>query len=366
MHVVRNTASADNIIRDGLRELRPRLPTGWTLSEAQPWADPAIDAVADIRAPDRRSSRLLIEARNRVEPRAVAAIAEAFRKTQLAGSPVIMSRFLTASVRERLEKEAISFVDLTGNVRLTIQTPGLFIEVHGASQDPERDERPARSLRGAKAGRLVRALIDFRHAPGVRELAAAAHVDPGYVSRVLALLESEALIERRPAAKDSEPGAKRVRSGPILRVDWPALLRRWAREAPLEARGTIRTFLEPRGTSPFLARLAAGHERYAVTGSLAAARLAPVAPSRLATVWLDDAEEAASRLGLRQTEAGANVLLVEPSDGGVFDRTREEGGVIYAAPSQVVADLLTSPGRAPAEAEELIAWMAENEEAWRG
>lgn len=277
-----------------------------------------------------------------------------------------MSRFLTTSVRERLEKEAVSFVDLTGNVRLTVQTPGLFIEVHGASQDPERDARPARTLRGPKAGRLVRVLIDFRHAPGVRELAARAHVDPGYVSRVLALLESEALIERSSAAKNSEPGTMRVRSGPISRVDWPALLRRWAREAPLEARGTIRTYLEPRGTPAFLARLAAGHERYAVTGSLAAARLAPVAPSRLATVWLDDADEAASRLGLRRTEAGANVLVAEPIDGGVFDRTREEGGIVYAAPSQVVADLLTSPGRAPAEAEELIEWMTENEEAWRG
>src|SRR5262249_43498056 len=161
----------------------------------------------------------------------------------------------------------------------------------------------ARSLRGAKAGRLVRALVDFRQAPGVRELAARAQVDPGYVSRVLALLESEALIERQSAGKDREPRTTRVRSGPILRVDWPALLRRWAREAPIEARGTVRTYLEPRGVSPFLARLAASHERYAVTGSPAAARLAPVAPSRLATVWIGDAQVAASRLGLRQTEA---------------------------------------------------------------
>ena len=33
----------------------------------------------------------------------------------------------------------------------------LYIEAQGASQDPDRDERPARSLRGAKAGRIVRA-----------------------------------------------------------------------------------------------------------------------------------------------------------------------------------------------------------------
>ena len=40
-------------------------------------------------------------------------------------------------------------------------------------------------------------------------------------------------------------------------------------------------------------------------------------------------------------------------------------GVWYAAPSQVAADLLTSPGRGPAEGEELIQWMQANEEAWR-
>jgi len=40
--------------------------------------------------------------------------------------------------------------------------------------------------------------------------------------------------------------------------------------------------------------------------------------------------------------------------------------VAYVAPSQAAADLLTSPGRGPSEAEALIAWMAANEAAWRG
>lgn len=40
-------------------------------------------------------------------------------------------------------------------------------------------------------------------------------------------------------------------------------------------------------------------------------------------------------------------------------------GVWYAAPSQVAADLLTSPGRGPAEGEELIGWMMSNEDKWR-
>ena len=114
-----------------------------------------------------------------------------------------------------------------------------------------------------------------------------------------------------------------------------------------------------------MARLGKSDERYAITGGLAAAAFAPVAPARLATIWMKDAIEAASRLGLRAAEAGANVLLIEPADEGVFQGASQRSDVWYAAPSQVAADLMTSPGRGPAEGEELIGWMQAHEEAWR-
>jgi hypothetical protein len=40
-------------------------------------------------------------------------------------------------------------------------------------------------------------------------------------------------------------------------------------------------------------------------------------------------------------------------------------GVMYAAPSQVAVDLLTGPGRSPAEGQALLDWMESNEPAWR-
>ena len=49
----------------------------------------------------------------------------------------------------------------------------------------------------------------------------------------------------------------------------------------------------------------------------------------------------------------------------VFARTWTEEGVSFAALSQVAADLLGSPGRGPAEGEELIAWMGKHPDAWR-
>lgn len=58
-------------------------------------------------------------------------------------------------------------------------------------------------------------------------------------------------------------------------------------------------------------------------------------------------------------------MLAEPFDPVVYERTWEQDGVTFAALSQIAADLLTSPGRGPAEADELLDWMAKNEAAWR-
>lgn len=351
---MRNMTERDNAtIRDAFRLVRRRLPLGWTVSE--PTLEPrpgVVDAEVEIVAPDRRAGTIAVEARAHLDPKGARALVDMTREARAHTPLVVVARYLSEATRERLQEADVGYVDLTGNIRIALSRPGLFIEALGGTVDPDREERPARSLRGAKAGRVVRALVDRRIAPGVRELAALTRIDAGYVSRVLALLDTEALITR-------------VGRGKIESVDWPALLRRWARDAPLESRGTTHTFLEPRGLPALLGKLAKSDERYAVTGSLAATLVAPLAAPRLATVWLRDAVEAAARLGLRPAEAGANVLVVEPSDGAAFDGAAQRDGVWYAALSQVAADLLTSAGRGPAEGEELITWMRENEGAWR-
>lgn len=105
--------------------------------------------------------------------------------------------------------------------------------------------------------------------------------------------------------------------------------------------------------------------RYAVTGSWAAAEVAPVAPPRLLTLYVDRPRDVEQTLDLRPAEAGANVAVFTPFDDVVFERTSTKNGVTIAAISQVAADLLTSPGRGPNEAEALMQWMQENEDAWR-
>jgi len=102
-----------------------------------------------------------------------------------------------------------------------------------------------------------------------------------------------------------------------------------------------------------------------VCGSWAASQFAPVSPTRLFLCYADDAPDTARLLDLRRTETGANVALAVPFDPVVYERSVEKQGVRVVAPSQVAVDLLGSPGRGPNEAETLIEWMRENENAWR-
>ena len=360
LHNMRNTADLDNkLISKAISGLRTRLPSNWRMEvEAQPASSVGVlDALLRLCAADGTCGNFILEAKNRVEPKDVSTIADQLtaysRLGEVEGAvPVVVAPFLSSRTRERLEERGVGYIDLTGNVRVVLDRPALFVHTSGAERDPRREERPARTLKGAKAARIVRALCDFTPPVGVRELADKARTDPGYVSRVFRLLEREDLIQREPR-------------GPVTGVDWQALIRRWIEDYSLFGSNRTGSYLEPRGLNSLLRKLSNPDFRYAMTGSLGSASIAPVAPARLAVIYVDDMEYAAERLALRQTEVGANVILPEPFDPVVYERDEERDGITYVAPSQNAADLLTSPGRGPNEAEELMEWMARNESAWR-
>lgn len=226
-----------------------------------------------------------------------------------------------------------------------------WIEGRARRQTPER--RELHSLKTAAAGRGVRALCDLRPPYGVREFASRAGLSPASASRLFDLLDREALIERDSPRQ------------PVRKVDWAARLRRWADDYRFVGSNHVEAVLEPRGLPALLRKVTEYAGAYAVTGSQAAYRLNPIAPTWLAMLFVDDAGQAMTALEPRPTEAGANVLLAEPFDPVAFERTQSSDGVTYASPSQVVADLMNGPGRSPQEAEALIGWMEAHEAEWR-
>jgi hypothetical protein len=335
--------SATELVKHARDTLTSRLPTDWKLVERKERRESrqGPDAVVEVRAPDGSKALLLIEAKRNVEPRRVPMVLNEVRRHGT-GTPLVASDFLSPRARELLAESGAGYADATGNFRLALSKPALFIETKGADRDPWPDERALKSLKGRAAGRVVRAVCDLEPPFAVREFAARAGVSPASVSRVLALLDREAIIERDGA-------------GVVNRVQKADLIRRWAREYSLFGSNRADNFLEPRGIPALLTKLKRAKFKCAVTGGLAASWVSPsAAPSRTVTIFVENIPEAAEAMGLRQAESGTNVILVEPFDEVVFERTRERDGTRFVALSQLCADLLTGAGRDPAEGEELL------------
>lgn len=356
----RSPPTASELLNTFRAQLEAHLPATWrvfvTPLEGPPLS--LIDEIVTIAAPDGTMGRLHIHTKSASQGdmttllQTLKALQESFpgREPWLVVAP-----YLGATVREQLAEAGMGYADATGNLHVVLDWPAVFIERQGDATNPWRGAQPLHSLKGRGAGRAVRALCDFCPPYGIRELAERAGVPAPTLSRVVGLLEREGLVTRDDI-------------GGITEVRWPGVLRRWTQEYGLTTSNTVQTFLEPRGIDALLTKLSAGRwDGHAVTGSLAALRVAPLAPPRLAVVYVSNLEGAAKELGLRQAERGANVLLAEPFDQVVLTRySRSEGDpLIYAAFSQVAADLLTSPGRGPEEAEALLTWMETHEDAWR-
>lgn len=361
--MMNNKANTDNTPTafEVRRRLQEKIPATWQLRLEERRLGRGPDAVLDLEAPDGRTVTILVDIKRRLDPANVPRVVEEMRSWS-AGSAapgptaayLVAAPFLGERVRQRLRESGLNYLDLTGNSWVSINEPGIYVSTQGAKKDPDPPSRPARSLRGAMAAQVVRALVDTRPPLGVRQIAKIARADPGNVSRLLGLLEREDLVRRSP-------------EGGIQEVLWDELLRFWTKDYSLTESNRVYTYLDPRGLDDFILRLRGlpSQADYALTGSLAAARWAPVAPARLGVAFVRDAVAAAAALGLVPTEAGANVLLVEPKGDFVFERMAEDGGITYVAPSQAVVDLLTGPGRNPSEAEALLEWMRENEDAWQ-
>jgi hypothetical protein len=356
----------ERAILDGLAgRLTALLPDGWSIHLLEPPNDGGAarggrdrpDAELVLRTADGQAALILVEVKRRLDPKLVPVVVdqlERYARRRDYRGRVVAAAHLSPRARALLTEAGLGYADATGNLRLVTDRPAVFVATEGAASDPwsKASDRPLRSLKGPTAGRVVRALCDFRPPYGVEELARRSGTSLGSVSRVFAFLDREGLITREPR-------------GPVVDVKWADLIRRWTEDYSFARANATRSFLEPRGLPALLGKVKDAPSRYAVTGSLAAAQVAPVAAPRLATLYVERADAAAEGLGLRPAETAANVVLAEPFDSVVFDRTREHGGVIHAAPSQVAADLLTGPGRSPAEGEELLRWMEENQDAWR-
>jgi hypothetical protein len=346
-----------DVLRRALALVTERLPPGWSTRVVEE-PDRRIDAEFELTAPDQSKAVFLVEAKRSVVTSDLPALLEELRsyndRLVQRSTPLLAARYIGASARAWLEERDVSYVDATGNMHLLLERPALFLRDRGADRDPWRGPgRPRGTLHGPPAARVVRALVDFAPPLTVPELVKRSGASTGATYRVVEFLQEETLVDR-----DSR--------GPITNVAWRRLLERWSEDYGFQRNNKVSAYLYPRGLPALLDVLRGSSEqRYALTGSLAAHRLAPYAPARTAMVYVDDQENFAEQLKLRPVDSGANVLLAAGEYDVVFDRVIRDDGLIYTAPSQTAADLLTGPGRSPAEGQALLDWMEKHESAWR-
>ena len=345
-------------MRRGVAMLAERLPAGWSaFLDAD--GKHGTDASIEVKGTDGSSAILIAEAKRVVDGRDVGPLGERLAVKARKGSEgqgLLMARYLSPPVREKLTEAGLSYIDATGNIRVEVDSPGLFISDRGADRDPWRGPgRPLGTLKGEPAAKVVRAIADFAGPWTMRQLADVSGASTGATYRVVDYLELEGLAERGE-------------DGKVTVLDWVQILRRWGVDYGFVRTNRITQWIAPRGLPDLTKqiRTANASVAYAVTGSQAAAGWAAYAPVRAALIYVEDAQRAADGWGLRPADTGANVILAEPKFNVVFQRTTtNEEGVIIAAPTQVAVDLMTGPGRNPSESQELISWMQRNEGSWR-
>lgn len=361
-----DTLERTDIIAKAVERLREMLPQSWKVERsntANVGADALGPSASTDGAIDLRDARgthvtLAVHAKQSFEPRAVGQLSAGLSGVirSIAGYiPVlVVAPWISPRAQELLAREEINYIDLTGNALVKLENPPLYIRVAGATRNPQPTPRGQARVRGPKAARLIRLLVDVRPPYGVSEIAAVTGLAQGYVSRLLDALDREALVER-------------ARRGRVEDVDVTGLLRRWTESYDVLETNDARTFLAPRGAGDALLQLTGSSTplSVAITGSFAAVRVAPVAAPALLIAYSNEAETVASTLGLLPADEGANVILLRAFDPVVWERTSEDAGIRYVACSQAAVDCLTGTGRMPAEGEALIAWMAENEASWR-
>lgn len=347
-----NAPSEAQTLRNVERLAKDALPPGWSLRTRRKANGRLgqLDAEWTVRSPDGAATTFSVEVKRSILGRqldgVLAQLAAAHRR------PLVVAPYLGPSLRASLADQGMSFGDTTGNLRLVSDRPGLFVECEGATKDPWPSDETLRSLRGRAAGRAVRALVDFRPPYGVRDLAKRASVPLGSLSRTLALLDRDGLVAR------DDRGAVRA-------LDWVGTIRRWSQDYEFVRSNRVAYHLDPRGLGTVATKLADVKWTYAVTGAMAAQRFAPIAPARQAAIYVEDPMRAAARLKLRPADAGANIVLAEPFDSVVFDRSTVRDGMRVVAAAQLAVDLITGPGREPSEGNELLSWMRANQDGWR-
>lgn len=251
---------------------------------------------------------------------------------------------ITPRVAQLAREAGVSFLDADGNCRIIAPRLGLFIERTGRVDPSTRRKQRAAHVFSPKSSRIIRAML---HEPSRRWQvgALARHPDVG-VSLGLAAKVKEWLIREHYAAAIDR---SLVLTRPAELLDaWAAQYREPTSQQGFYLRG---------GTQDIEEQVASWCQRRGVRHALArfsaAWRLVPEVRYSVASLYIDsgspDGGESLTRLlhrdcGAAAVDTGANLVVLEPFDDGVFLHA-EGSPIVTTSPLQTYLDLRHSQGR---------------------
>lgn len=339
----------------GLR-LREVLPEGWLVKSAV--GSGPLDGQLSITPPNWSKVTFDVElTRWTTAPTSQLRGVLADRATRTPRPILLVSDYLNAPMRRACEAQGIGYLDSMGWVLLHTEDPALFIRIDGRERPAPRVTHEVSRLNGIAAGRVIRTMLTIEPPVRVRELAQVADVrSAGSVSKILPTLVAADAIDR---GEDGE----------VTQIRRRRLLERWTEDySYLSSNGITLSYLAPRGLTSVLQRLGE-YEGVCVTGSMAASEYlspgtVPVVPTLRLALYADDPERIRRELDLhREDRSMSNVLITKPKDQAIL--SGQPGGTFRVAPlPQVLADLMTLPGRETALADQLMDQLALTDHRW--
>jgi hypothetical protein len=292
--------------------------------------------------------RFIAEYRSNASAGSVAAAIDRLKRSVEAGTdaglPLIVVPFMGQVGRQLCDQSQMSWLDLCGNAKIV--APGLRIWIEGRPNKYRERGRPP-NVFAPKSSRIARQLLLHpQRFQTQADLARHTGLGDGYVSKIVHRLGQEHYLDA------NEEGAVRPRDPNLL-------LDAWHDAYDFSRHRILKGHVPARSGEELLQRVVKETCRekleWAVTGLSAAWLYTHFAAFRLTTVYLSSMP---SRSLLREMEfsdepKGANLWLVLPDDGGVFQGSQAQQGLRCVSAVQTYLDLKGQPERAKDAAVEL-------------
>lgn len=231
------------------------------------------------------------------------------------------------------KESGIGYVDLSGNCFIAFRQ--IFI-----SREKMKNQFPFKtglsSIYSPKSERILRVLLVYPYQSWKTiDLAKEAQVSLGMITHV-----SKKLIEEEWLKKTSQG---------ISLLQPENLLADWTNNYAIK-RNILTNYYTLKPLQDIEIEIAETCSKlnipYALTGFSACNRLAPMVRGQRAMIYVSrDIASVAENVGLKPVESGANIILIQPYDDGVFWNAESIGDLEISDPVQVYLDLKRYPGR---------------------